>query len=198
MSEKIIKEAFSETCSMYERILKSYYPSFGNTGFTERNITFNFCNAFLKKSNDENLIVWQEVPIKNKNDENYTEHFDSLIIDDHNHKLFLIEAKRLNETRKEEDINSDLVRIKDKWSTINFGEKNDRKTYSKYLLILADIWMPYGKKSKTKLELFNWFRDYQLDGIELFDYGYLEIKKNGQALTDKERYFLMYKVWKIK
>lgn len=197
MGEKIIKIAFCETCSMYERILKSYYPSFGNTGFTERNITFNFCNAFLKKSNDENLIVWQEVPIKNNNDENYSGHFDSLIIDDHNHKLFMIEAKRLNETKKIDSINSDLVRIKNKWSSINFGEKDDRKTYLKYLLILVDIWMPNGKESKTKLELFGRFRNYQLDGIEFLDFNYKEIMKNGQVLTDKERYFLMYKVWKI-
>lgn len=59
----------------YSRMLDTYYPAFETTGFTERNLTFNFCHEAL--SLNDNLIVWQEAPFCNK-----SEHLDSIIFDD--------------------------------------------------------------------------------------------------------------------
>ncbi|MCD4737283.1 MAG: hypothetical protein K8R53_14665 [Bacteroidales bacterium] len=199
MSYNTIKEVFTKTCWRYEQMLEDYYPSHGNTGFTERNITFNFCCAFLKENNDENLIIWQEVPIKDKEDKSYRDHIDSLIIDDKNRTLFLIEAKRLNETEKMNSIRKDFKRLKNNWSSINFGKKEDRKSYHKYLLILADFWKPDKKKEPNKKqELFDWFKDFKKN--EHPDYLYQKIEISGRKSTEKElkeQYYLMYKAWKL-
>ena len=42
----------------YIKILNVLYPSKGNTGFTERNLSVNFCNAY--KQVFSNAVVWYE------------------------------------------------------------------------------------------------------------------------------------------
>jgi hypothetical protein len=189
----MIKNVFDETCKRYENILKNYYPSFDLIGFTERNLTFNFCNSFFKIANNDELVIWQEVPIKNQENNAKKEHFDSLIINERDKSLFLIEAKRLNSKTQFERIEADIQRMRDKWDDIKFSKNYDEKTFSKYLIVLADIWIPYKNDSKAKKALLEKFK-FKTENEFLY---YLEIQKDGKSLTENEQYFLLCKIWKI-
>jgi len=191
----MIKNVFDETCKRYENILKNYYPSFDSIGFTERNLTFNFCNSFFKIANNDELVIWQEVPIKNQENNAKKEHFDSLIINDKDKSLFLIEAKRLNSKVKIEELESDLARMYKKWSQIKFSDYYDEKIYSKYLIVLADIWIPCDEKySKPKNSLQKYFFS-KIDADEFYS---REIFKNKKSLTEKEKYWIFCAAYRIK
>jgi hypothetical protein len=196
----MIKQTFFETCRRYEQMLKNYYPAFNSNGFPERNLTFNFCSSFLKiwmkASDKEDLIIWQEAPFIHGENQDKKKHFDSLIIDDQNNELYLIEAKRLRSKGKKMSIESDLNRLRSEWKNIKF-DREERKKYKKYILILTDFWLPYGKrKSKVKNDLINWFEN-QLGGQEYFDKDKKEIL-NVIRSTRNEKYYLLYKAWEIR
>ena len=77
----IIKEVFDKMVKEYQRFLKLYYPAHGSNGFTERNLTFNFCHQYLnyhKNQNTKDIIVWQEIPTANPECSKRNNHFDSL------------------------------------------------------------------------------------------------------------------------
>ena len=179
-----INEVINQTAKRYEKILSDYYPSFDSTGFTERNLTFNFCSIFYNMANDDDLIIWQEVPIKNR-EVNKKEHFDSLIISRKEKMLYLIEAKRLGDKNKIDSINADFNRMKNRWMNININEET--KTYSKYAIIVADVWIPHNneKKKRSKEELLTEFCNNFKKVIQC------EVKKKNGPLTANERYYLL-------
>jgi hypothetical protein len=179
-----IDKIINRVAKRYEKILSSYYPSFESVGFTERNLTFNFCSIFYNMANDENLIIWQEVPIKS-NDASKKEHFDSLIISRKEKAIYVIEAKRLGYKRKVDAIKTDFDRIKNRWKYINIDENT--KTYSKYAVVIADIWIPHSneQKKKTKEDLLIEFKDKFKKSVQC------EVLKNNGPLTENERYFIL-------
>jgi len=153
--KQIFEKVFSGTVQTYKNTLTNYYPSFESIGFTERNLTFNFCHNYF--SVNGYAKVWQEVPLNVKNEKGkYDEHYDSLIIDEKNRVLVIIEAKRLNSERKLYSINEDYNRIMSQFSKINAYEKY--REFSKYGILLADIWIPReGPKNTSKMELLKKF-----------------------------------------
>ena len=185
-----IEEVISQTAKRYEKILRNYYPSFDSVGFTERNLTFNFCSTFYSMANDDDLIIWQEVPLKN-NDDSKKEHFDSLIISRKQKAIYLIEAKRLGYRGKVKATETDFDRMKKKWKNINIDK--EMKAYSKYAIIIADLWIPHNdeRKKKTKESLLSEFKNIFNKSVQ-----YEVTKKNG-PLTEKERYFILGYVEKI-
>jgi hypothetical protein len=149
--EKIIKNVFDNMIKEYQSSLKSYYPAHRTNGFTERNLTFNFCSQFKEyrksTSKDPKIAIWQEVPINNK------QHFDSLIIDFDQKSVFIIEAKRLYNINYYEKLKEDLNRIK-----FYYPEIPEFQTlissFSIYALLLTDLWTSKSdKKGKKKLDL---------------------------------------------
>ena len=185
-----IDNVIKQTAIRYENVLRDYYPSFDHVGFTERNLTFNFCSTFYNIADDDKLIIWQEVPIKNS-DASKKEHFDSLIISRKEKTIYLIEAKRLGYRGKIESMRTDFDRMKKKWKNINIDE--DVKTYSKYAIIIADIWIPHNdeRKRKTKESLLSEFKNIFNKSVQ-----YEVTTKNG-PLTENERYFILGYVEKI-
>jgi len=152
----IIKSVFCDTINTYCNTLTNYYPSFESIGFTERNLTFNFCHNYF--SIYQKAKIWQEVPINKKNEKGkYDEHFDSLIIDEANKLLIFIEAKRLNSGNKLESINADYARLKQDFSKIYNYDKFQE--FTKYGILLADIWIPRLKPNK-KQELLSKFETF--------------------------------------
>ena len=178
-----IEEVISQTAKRYEKILRNYYPSFDSVGFTERNLTFNFCSTFYSMANDDDLIIWQEVPLKN-NDDSKKEHFDSLIISRKQKAIYLIEAKRLGYRGKVKASETDFNRMKKKWKNINIDK--EMKAYSKYAIIIADIWIPHNdeRKKKTKERLLSEFTNTFKKSVQY------EVTKNNGPLTENERYFI--------
>ena len=49
-TEEKLDKVFENYKSIYQRILSSFYPSLGKTGFQERNLTVNFSKAYEKRS----------------------------------------------------------------------------------------------------------------------------------------------------
>jgi hypothetical protein len=178
--DKVIKK----TVERYEKILDNYYPSFGSIGFTERNLTFNFCSCFYNIAAEKDLVIWQEVPIENSKS-NKKEHFDSLIISRKAKKLYLVEAKRINSKNKIDSVESDLKRIRNNWKNINIDEET--KGYSKHAVIIADIWIPHSneKAKKAKEYLLKQFNNKFKNAI------IKEVKKKNGPLTEKERYYIL-------
>ena len=44
--EAELSAAFHMMVISYQEIFRSYYPAHGSTGFTEQNLTVNYCNNF--------------------------------------------------------------------------------------------------------------------------------------------------------
>lgn len=120
------KKTLDEKCYLPTKTTES---SLVINGFTERNLTFNFCHTYLGLEQHEDAIVWQEIPI------NYVdrEHVDSIIIDEK--WVIFIEAKRLYDITHFKFLLDDLERIKEQYSNIPLPL--DSPT-NKAIVLLAD------------------------------------------------------------
>lgn len=143
---ELISEVFEKTVESYGKTLKNYYPSHKSNGFTERNLTFNFSHNYLMQcslNKNESVIIWQEVPLGNR------EHFDTLIIDEENESIIIIEAKRLGTEAKQHSIQEDFDRIEKSFKLAKGVSERLAKKYSLYALLLVDIWMPKKRKGSA-------------------------------------------------
>ena len=181
----IIQTVFDNTVKSYERILADYYPSHGSTGFTERNLTFNFSHNYLIQN--PNTIIWQEVPLEKNGGKN--EHFDTLIIDNENKTVLIIEAKRLGTNAKYDSIVEDLEKIKEKYASARAVQERLDSGYSLYAMLLVDIWIP--KKNGEKKE------NHKTEFLQIKGDGYFSKPINEEKLSEKETYQLGYKLEKI-
>jgi hypothetical protein len=182
----LIQTVFDNTVQSYERFLKDYYPAHGANGFTERNLTFNFSHNYLRQS--PNAIIWQEVPLVKCGGKR--EHFDTLIIDNENKSILIIEAKRLGTDAKYNSVQNDLTRIKEKYKFVKDIEDKIDLGYSLYALLLVDIWIPKDKGGQKENQR-NQF-------LEIEGNGYFSKPINEERLSDKETYQIGFKLLKIR
>ena len=139
----VISKTYTSIINEYDRIFNTeqYLPTkasrYSINGFTERNLTFNFCHNYLnliKQEQEENpnAIVWQEVPINNTNGE----HIDSIIIDKYNNWVIYLEAKRFYDIHHFKYLLDDLKRIKKKHSDIPLPYDSNPESPLKKVVIL--------------------------------------------------------------
>ena len=140
-------------------------------GFTERNLTFNFCHAYLKQN--PGAIVWQEIPIIDVN----RQHIDSIIIDKKNDLVIYLEAKRLYDITHFEFLLDDLDRIKRHHSNIPLPLNPPTK---KIVVLLADLYFNGACKKK---EYKDCYYDKFFTGQEIKSM--LEIEKDYPKLQEK-------------
>ncbi len=171
---KKMEKAFIKMCNYYNDIFVQYYPSHGGNGFTERNLTFNISHNYL--SLNEKAIVWQEAPILRK------EHFDTLIIDKESNEIYFIEAKRLQNDNKKEQLLEDYNRIIDRWKEIN--RHKEFLDYKKYAILLADIWIPANSLNKSQLK--NDFNILVSDNNLIF-----HLSKRIETVPSEDEYWLL-------
>lgn len=157
----IIKNTYNSVVGEYRKtfIGNHYLPtkdadsSLVINGFTERNLTFNFCHAYLNQHKD--AIVWQETPIIH--DDAKREHIDSIIIDkidEDNYLAIYLEAKRLYGIAHFQSLLEDLNRIKKYHSYIPIPRiQEPHKIKYEVVVLLADLY--YNDKCKTKIEYKN-------------------------------------------
>lgn len=124
-----LENAFSGLVESYISIFnKKFIPTRDKIGFTERNLTFYFCQSFINEN--PNAIVWQEMPIKDEN-----QHLDSIIIDEEEGRIHfcLIESKRI--------YNANYVGIDDQNKDINPRPKHGTlvKDYNRLKNIITNI-----------------------------------------------------------
>ena len=163
--KEIIDKVFLTTVKSYEKILSSYYPAHGSNGFTERNLTFNFCHQYLnyrEKQTEKNIIVWQEIPIANPEYPKRDNHFDSLIIDTDINTLFYIESKRIRSTNHHQSLLDDLSRIQKCYKFIPEYEKF--QSYGKFAILLTDLWTLNSKEDNRS----NLKRQIETESSNLF------------------------------
>ena len=188
-SIKMIETILKRMQTRYSRMLDTYYPSFETTGFTERNLTFNFCHEALCLN--EKLIVWQEAPLSDKE-----QHLDSIIFDDVNKSIYIVEAKRLGAEGAISSIKNDMERLEDlstQWKKIRGVDDYyvpERKNYKKYFVILVDFWAPNESTEDSVKNLKKYISFTETVGT----FGYNQIvgpfKVDGKTL-DNQKYFLL-------
>ena len=139
-----LKKELKALRDRYVHILKYLYPSKGSLGFTERNLSVNFAEAY--RSCHPNACAWYEFHFGKKM------HYDALLVDPDAKKIFLIEAKRFSNPDKTKEVDSDIQRI----SAFRENEEELRKRirdYEEYAvcgIILGDVWTEDSFKSKIK------------------------------------------------
>ena len=150
-TEDKLDKVFDKYEAVYKHILSSFYPSLGNTGFQERNLTVNFSKAYEKTYAHDDVFSWFELQFG----DNYNNHFDCLIVNRSQEKLFLIEAKRFsNTTGKKDSVLEDVERINGFLKTKMDHRFEEFKDYRVYGLILADVW----QENRNKKEVFESFK----------------------------------------
>ena len=187
--KKMIETILKRMQARYSRMLDTYYPAFETTGFTERNLTFNFCQEALCLN--ENMIVWQEVPLSDKE-----QHLDSIIFDDVSKSIYIIEAKRLGAEGAIHSIENDMDRLQKlstEWKKIRGIDDcyvPERKNYKKYFVILVDLWAPHGSTEESVKS----HKKYVSFTEKAKEFAYNQIvgpfKVNGKTL-DNQEYFLL-------
>ena len=150
-TEEKLDKVFDKYEAVYKHILSSFYPSLRNTGFQERNLTVNFSKAYEKTYAHDDVFSWFELQFGDNNNN----HFDCLIVNRSQEKLFLIEAKRFsNTTGKKDSVLEDVERINGFLKTKMDHRFEEFKDYRVYGLILADVW----QENRNKKEVFESFK----------------------------------------
>ena len=170
IDEKSKTDILSTISKTYQSVVNEYKNTFNRqyylptkasqsslviNGFTERNLTFNFCHSYLNLDlnlkRDPKAIVWQEIPINSIN----RQHVDSIIID--NDWIIYIEAKRLYDLTHFELLLKDLDRIMEFHSDIPLPPKPPK---NKAIVLLADHYFNFNgesQKKKDKKEIYDLF-----------------------------------------
>lgn len=189
--KEILEVTFEKTKSIYERILKDFYPSLGSTGFQERNLTVNFSKAYENVCVAESVLSWFELQFGDKKNN----HFDCVIINNTRKELFIVESKRFTSPTKKQGILSDVERI-NTFVEAGLDERFDEyKNHKVFGVILADIW----KENNAKKEVYRafkekvFFKDASLnESWHIYDTRDIPVK------GCKAEYSLLSFVWEIK
>ena len=173
---QLVDNAFNTMVQTYQSFFKFHHlPAIPNSdnkiSFTERNLTFNFCNCYLQNAgvrNRDKIFVWQELDITQK--PNKRGHMDSVIIDTRNDvpAILFIEAKRIanggckvngKKVSKMEGLKNDMDRLRHLdlpgFSTLSpkWNVPDDIKsiinshTTEIYIMALVDYWEWGGSKN---------------------------------------------------
>ena len=176
----LVEDAFDSMLQTYKDFFSNRFcpaipNSDGKISFTERNLTFNFCNSYLQNEgirNGDEIFVWQELDIKQGNSRG---HIDSMILDMRAgvNSIVFIEAKRIanggsevngKKVRKMEALKNDMNRLRHLavlstlGPTWNIPEGLQTKmgiphpNIDIYIMALVDYWEWNGRKDTKAAE----------------------------------------------
>ena len=133
---QIIENTIKEASKKFRNQLKKYWPAEGYNGFHERNLSFQFANAFL---NRPGACSFMEVPFLNDKSKRYDRHFDAYVFD--KRIGILVECKRLYQIEKNKEIINDLKRMnKTNINKVMKRHHDNSRPKSIYALIIAESW----------------------------------------------------------
>ena len=132
----IIESTIIEAKNRFRTSLEGFWPAYNSNGFAERNITFQFAHAF---ANRPCSCAFMEVPLFNKESNNYNLHIDAYVFD--REIGIFIESKRLYNAENAVAILNDIHRM----NTTNLNGILDELHQNKlpnfiYALVLAESW----------------------------------------------------------
>lgn len=142
----------------YVNVLREFYPTVGNRGFTEENLTVAFGNAFAERCPE--AVIWYELPFVTKSTDRF--HIDLAILIPKEGHIVLVESKRFSVSKKVKECTDNLKRISDPKNikkVLGAYSKHNKGIVNKYdkvtACILADVWT----ESKFKREVYDqWFK----------------------------------------
>ena len=197
MLNKHLDKVFELYKENYEKIFDVFYPAKNSTGFTEHNLSVNFCKAYETVFPES--ISWFEYQFGEKNNK----HFDAIVVNVQKKELLIIESKRFSKPAKKIcEIKKDIIRIKD---TVvahkeEFSRIPDFEKYTVWGVILADVWV----ESKGKQEIYNSFcsktfiKQYAMPISEEVQYYISDFSDLGKYENCLDNYHLLSLVWKVK
>jgi hypothetical protein len=145
--ESVINESFNEMVASYIRTLTNFYPARGSTGFTEANQVHIYINALMHCLDDDSAVSWLEFPWVLKK-----QHIDGFVYSPKYKSVFYIEAKRLSEKKKKQEIVDDIERLH--CENKDFINENGIVDFeNEYVIALSDVWL----ETKWKKEMPEWW-----------------------------------------
>ncbi len=155
---EFFEEILKEIRGHYVNVLSKFYPTVGNRGFTEENLTVACGNAFAKRFPE--AVIWYEFPFVTKPTDSF--HVDLAIFIPEERHLVLVESKRFSERGKDKECTRDFKRISDPENIVALLKeysKHNEGIVNKYdkvtACILADVWT----ESKFKWEVYKQWCD---------------------------------------
>ena len=153
------QDVLREYCNNYFKILRIMYPSKNSTGFTERNLSVNFANAYQQQY--KNAIAWYEYQFGERNNL----HYDCILVNPDEKEILIIESKRFNNLNKKiREVYRDIKRINEITTVYSAELKGRIPDYSITGVVLADVWTGKNKsKGKIKQSFFDkvFLKQYQ-------------------------------------
>ena len=192
---KFFEEILKEIKGHYVNVLSKFYPTVGSRGFTERNLTVAFGNAFAKRCPE--AVIWYEFPFVN------SFHVDLAIFIPEERHLVLVESKRFSGSGKDKECTRDFKRISDpenigallkEYSKHNEGIVNKYDTVT--ACILADVWTESKFKNEVHKQwcdknfFYNNERDIHVNGKYYME-NFKDINRLGENIENKY-YMLMF------
>jgi hypothetical protein len=162
------KEVYDIMKKKYEAIFDCYYPTYGERGFTEKNLSALFVEAYKEKV--PSAIAWYEAPlesVRKENGHNDNKHMDVVIFDDVNSAAIFIESKRVYDKKKELQSRNDLQRLRSEKNRSFLSKQYSKNINTNYCIILADIWTTV-KQKIDRLERWESGIVYDGDGEYIF------------------------------
>lgn len=192
MIDKSILDAFIEMGRRYYQMLsKGFIPTRGTIGFTERNLTYNFCRIYQELNNE--AYVWLELPTFNDH-----QHLDAIIVDkkDAEINFYYIESKRIyNESyidgkKSSSSLLKDYDRLmkRDYFHNINSFDKlvegYNPSSIHRHIVLLASLEFMSINLEKTYKGRFEGINDFARNkGMQIHQYNLRE----GYNVKENER-----------
>lgn len=196
--DKKFEKIFENYKTRYESILDVLYPAKNSTGFTERNLSVNFANAYVQ--DHPGSVTWYEFQFGEKNNL----HLDAIIVNKEQKEILLIESKRFkNATSQVSAAERDILRIclaKDSYFEDFTSRIDGFFDCDIYGVMLADVWTETKPKTKIKEAFDNGtFVSEYLENLllaarleELCD-----VQHYVQRPKQLENYYLTSLIWKL-
>ena len=191
-----LDRVFEHYKTNYEKIFNVLYPAKNSTGFTERNLSVNFCKAY--ETVYQNSITWYEFQFGEKNNL----HYDALIIDPKSKVVLLIESKRFSNTNKKLiEVRSDINRICESINLYrsDFDRIDNFDAYKVVGVILADVWT----ENALKKDILKSFRDnsfltrFSMPSVSSPLYYVTDFDSTEKYPVIRDTYHLTSLVWEI-
>ncbi len=196
MSDIHFDKVFEQYGKNYERIFDVLYPAKNSTGFTEHNLTVNFCRAYETVYPES--VSWFEFQFGKYNNL----HYDAIVINPKLKNVLLIESKRFsNPNKKLKEIGFDINRICESINLYrsDFDRIDGFDSYRITGVILADVWTETKQKTKI-LESFRnqtFLTDFAMPDVSSPLYYVTDFYSTEKYEAIREKYHLISFVWDV-
>jgi len=135
----------------YKKVIEQYYPTHGNRGFAEQNMTIQFASTIEDAGDD--VFTWYEAPVPKREGENRSGRMDAVIFDQTGSNIFLVESKNIYTTTEIKKVGRDINRICDPKVCETVKKSliiTPSPDFTFYGVVLASVWLN-GNQERDKI-----------------------------------------------